>query len=288
MHKAFGPIVAELRKGQFDVTTGKVLTQQRLAQKIGASPRLIEAIEQGNKSYLDAEILVKLADAFALTTLERREFFALATGVPEQHLTLHSYPPATILSPLLAILGELQQPAYLHDDFLDIVAFNAPFSAFWGIANIDHIRPQKTINTLHGIFADVSPARTILSQMWHTIALRNVCLFRALSLRYRHTVYFKDLFQQLCRLPNFSTMWMYTQHEDQDFYSHVQISAYNHTMLGQVKYMVTRTTTVTPHGNLYVAVLAPASSNTQTIFSELAQPRQALVRQVVPWPNPYM
>ena len=81
----FGAIVAELRKGQFDIGTGKALTQQRLAQQLGVSPRLVEAIEQGSKSYLDADLLVKLADTFALTTLY------LVTLVPATSQTATSF-----------------------------------------------------------------------------------------------------------------------------------------------------------------------------------------------------
>lgn len=99
--KEFGQIVAELRKGQFDLSSGKVWSQQTLADKIGVSDRLIAALEQGVKSHLDPELLGKLAKVFHLTTLERREFFALAAGVANDDLMLQAAPPTAILATLL-------------------------------------------------------------------------------------------------------------------------------------------------------------------------------------------
>ena len=285
-YHTFGAIVAELRKGQFDIGTGKALTQQRLAQQLGVSPRLVEAIEQGSKSYLDADLLVKLADTFALTALERREFFALATRIPDHHITLHNQPPGTILAPLLATLGELQQPAYLHDSLMDMVATNALFDAFWENTHPPPVKASRTNNAVYGIFAYASFARSLFAQQWHTLALRTVYRFRALSLRYRHTTYFKTLFHHLWHLPHFSTLWLQSRQAAQDFYSHVQVDEYTHAQLGQTKYLVTRTTTLTPYGNLYLVTLVPATSQTATGFATLSQQWPNTSRQLMPWPNP--
>jgi len=281
----FGQIVAELRKSQFELTTGKAWSQQILADKIGVSTRLIAALEQGSKSYLDPETLCKLANAFHLTALERREFFALATGVENEYLTLHPHSPTAILSPLVAALGELQQPGYLHDGLFDMIALNAPMLAFLGLTDVPVAPRGVSVNCLIGLFAEDSPTRTLMQQHWQTTALRKVYRFRALSLRYRHTACFKNLFQQLCRLPHFSTLWMQTQQEDLDFYSHVHLSDYDHAALGQVKYVITRTTTITPYGNLYLATLTPASAHTLAAFSALVKQQDA-VGQIAPWPNP--
>jgi transcriptional regulator with XRE-family HTH domain len=283
--KQFGQIIATLRKSQFDLITGKSWSQQVLADKIGVSDRLIAALEQGAKSYFEPEILGKLASAFSLTTMERREFFALAVGIEGEDLTLHPHLPTTILTPLIEALGALQQPAYLYDGMFDVIALNAAMKAFLGLVDLPMAQARTDANCLAGLFAAASPTRSLLQQHWQTTALYKVYHFRALSLRYRHTDYFKGLFQQLCRLPNFSTMWMQTQHEKLDFYSHIQVNAYRHAALGAIKYLVTRTTTVTPYGNLYLATLAPANGQTVSAFSTLAE-QQGIIRPLVTWPNP--
>lgn len=288
--KEFGPIVAELRKGQFDLSSGKVWSQQTLADKIGVSDRLIAALEQGTKSHLDAEILGKLAKAFQLTTLERREFFALAAGVANDDLMLHAPPPVALLAPLLAALAQLHQPAYLHDGLFDIVALNSHLLTFFATPDADTFQRKVTVrlNCLEGIFADESSARTTMNHHWRTMALRAVHLFRALSLRYRHTTYYKTLFRHLCALPNFSTIWAQTQQEDYDIYSHVQCDAHHHPDFGPVQYLVTRTTTITSYGNLYLTTFAPANPTTVAAFATMTQHQPATVREIAPWPNPYL
>ena len=85
MHRAtFGKIVAALRKERFDPIQGRTWTQKHLAQTAGLSERLIANIERGDKVNLEGDILAGLANAFSLTTLERREFFALAIEIGDR------------------------------------------------------------------------------------------------------------------------------------------------------------------------------------------------------------
>lgn len=89
MHpKEFGQLVAALRKEQFDPVIGKAWSQKMLAQSTQLSERVIANIEQGQKINLEVEILVRLANAFRLTTLERREFFAAATRLSDPEVVL--------------------------------------------------------------------------------------------------------------------------------------------------------------------------------------------------------
>lgn len=287
MHPSFGPIIASLRKNHFELTTGRTWSQKTVAERIGVSPRLIENIEQGEKQHIDKEILGKLADAFQLTTLERREFFALAVDVSSQQLMPNPPPPDAILPPLLEMVRRLRQPAYLHDNLFNIIALNGLLLAFFNVADHDvtHLKNRVGTNYLHVLFAKSSPIRSLLSRHWHSLALRAVYRFRALSLRYRHTASFQALFDQLCHLPDFKAIWLQTQHDSQDFYSQLDLDEYTHALWGQLQYILTRTTTVTTYGNLYLVTLAPACVQSATTFSTLAvQP--GMVKQLAHWPNP--
>ena len=85
-HQAFGKIVAALRKEQINFTNGNRWNQTDLAEETGLTPSLVGRIERGQQARLDGEILTQLARAFNLTSLERREFFAMASEVTDKEI----------------------------------------------------------------------------------------------------------------------------------------------------------------------------------------------------------
>lgn len=161
---------------------------------------------------------------------------------------------------------------------------------FFPIPDADSLQRKATpgLNCLQGIFAKDSSTRTNMNQQWRMMVLRNVHRFRALSLRYRHTPYYKTLFRHLCGLPDFSAIWAQTQQEEHDFYSHVQLDAYHHPDFGSVQYLVTRTTTVTQYGNLHLTTLVPSNPTTLAVFAAMTQRQPATFRQIASWPNPHL
>ena len=85
-HKTFGKIVAALRKEQINFTNGNRWNQTDLAEETGLTPSLVSRIERGQQARLDGEILTQLARAFNLTSLERRDFFAMASEVTNKEV----------------------------------------------------------------------------------------------------------------------------------------------------------------------------------------------------------
>lgn len=80
-HATFGKVVAALRKEQISFHNGQNWSQQDLANEAGLTSRVVGRIERGEQARLDGEVLGSLAKAFNLTSLERREFFAMASEV---------------------------------------------------------------------------------------------------------------------------------------------------------------------------------------------------------------
>lgn len=75
--KEFGQLLATLRKDMG-------WTQFQLAELVEIDEAVISQVERGVKKHYEPELLFSLANAFQLTTLERREFFLAASGLEKK------------------------------------------------------------------------------------------------------------------------------------------------------------------------------------------------------------
>ena len=82
--KMFGKVVAALRKEQIDFDSGYSWSQEKLAKETGLTTRIVGKIERGSQVRLDRGTLQELARVFRLTSLERREFFAMASEITDE------------------------------------------------------------------------------------------------------------------------------------------------------------------------------------------------------------
>ena len=106
-HKAFGQIVTALRKEQIDFASGHSWSQHRLADETGLTLRIVGKIERGEQARLDREILEGLAQAFQLTSFERREFFAMASEVADASLVRAALGSEEVFRQVWALLDSL-------------------------------------------------------------------------------------------------------------------------------------------------------------------------------------
>jgi len=109
---------------------------------------------------------------------------------------------------------------------------------------------------------------------------------RHMTLRYRHTPYFQRVFGALCRDSEFGEMWTATQHAPDDQYSPLKSWHYHHTQHGPIRYTITNAPTVTPFGNLYLAILVPGDAHTGRVVVQLVQNTDVRAERPSPWPNP--
>lgn len=110
----FGKLVRSLRKEHRDAD-GTQWTQQFLAEKAGVDKRALERIEQGLLRKIDPDIVLRLADALELTSVERQEFFFAAMWIDNSNLASPQTDPEEKLKLLLAMLASVRLPAMLVD-----------------------------------------------------------------------------------------------------------------------------------------------------------------------------
>ena len=109
-HETFGKIVAALRKEQINFANGYSWSQQKLADETGLTKRIVSKIERGRQARLDGEILRTLAEALELTSLERYEFFAMASEVADRDVMREDVCNEEVLSQVWTLLDALYAP----------------------------------------------------------------------------------------------------------------------------------------------------------------------------------
>lgn len=285
----FGQLVAILRRQMTDFTTNKPWSQAMLAAETALPKGVIIKLEQGLKQTLDADMLLRLADAFHLTTLERQEFFALAVEIPRSKIVRGEREPNVILGETLEQLQATYLPAILYDPFFNIIAVNQIGLAFHGIASSQFQEIQQReerVNLLQIAFAVASPLRNFFGRTWPIYANLNVYQFRAMTLRYRHRTYFQELFAQLSESGEFREVWATIPFTEQDFYTELKIYCYQHPRHGPLRHHTTMTPIVTAWGKLYFSTLTPLNIPTFEVFSTLVHTVGAGILKLTPWPHP--
>lgn len=280
----FGALIAALRKEQYDPIVGKVWSQARLARETSLSEKVIGDIERGTRSTLDEDIVIKLADAFDLNTLERREFFTLFRSV-EQKLI-----PATddtdAYEDCIALMQSLQLPVSLQDSYYNLIAVNQSWcrlydvpTDFWqGWTDTAHF------NFIRFLLDPNSSMRRIMGSK-HRMAIEGaVNLFRWMSLPYRHTEYYSDLFSCLMMFNEFGRAWMTSQFSDNDMRSSFKTIEHRNPIFGKIKYNIAKSSIVTSEGPIYYSVLLPYSTATSMIFAQLAADDGDQVITLSPFP----
>ncbi len=133
-HVTFGHFVAALRKEQTSFRNGQNRSQQDLASESGLTQRTVGRTERGEQARLDGEILGAVAKAFNLTSIERREFFAMASEVTDQEIVREDLCDNEVFTEVWELLNDLHAPAFLTDSFCDIVGVNRSLLSFHGIS----------------------------------------------------------------------------------------------------------------------------------------------------------
>ncbi len=264
----FGELLAALRKEQYDPRAGKVWSQARLAQETGLSEKIIGDIERGSRSTLESDIIVRFADAFSFNTMERKAFFSLFRSV-EQAMV-----PATddsnVYHDCLDLLQNLQLPAALQDSYYNLIAVNQSWcrlydvpSDFWHKEN-----DSARYNFIRLLLDPASNMRRVLGRSYRKIVEEAVGIFRWMSLPYRHTEYYSDIFSCLMMFNEFGRAWMTTQFATADLRSSIKTVSYNHHPFGKLSYHIAKSRIETCYGPIYYSTLLPCSAATANVFTD--------------------
>ena len=287
-HKTFGQVVAALRREQIDFASGHSWSQQQLAEETGLTVRVVGKIERGEQARLDGEILQGLAQAFQLTSFERHEFFAMASEVMGAALVRATLGNEDVFTQVWALLDTLCAPAFLMDPFADIIGVNRALLAFHDLSLAQLQATRTTAGGANNIVLLLAPGgrlRQMLGRGWRPIALTNVQQWRAMTLRYRHTVHFRQIFAVLSAYPDFHGLWTDSHEDGHDDYSRLRSYSYIHGAHGPVAYTIFTNTSLSAYGELYLSTFVAQDHVTTALFQELAGKKgQAL--SLAPWPNP--
>ena len=294
--KEFGKLIAALRKEHFD-EEGNRLTQVKLAERARQlnplSPLneiIIGKIERGERAMFDDQTLLSLADTLELTIGERREFFLAATALDNEQIYANEMAADEILTSVMQMLTDIQLPALLVDNYLDVIAANAILMKLYDANKIDlHRRANQSagLNLLSLIFSvDFEPHRKQMTQrQWNNFAVGNVMYFRRVTLYYRMTDYFAALFAQLRRNREFRWFWEQVFYEEKRYFMGGESFRMGLPGPKRFTFLTAPLITLTPYGNLEIISHIPRNAETATAFHEMATAAPAAVQQLSSWPE---
>ena len=288
--KMFGRVVAALRREQIDFASGGSWSQRKLADETGLTTRIVGKIERGAQMRLDRGTLRELARAFKLTSLERREFFAMTSEIADEEIVREDLDHHDVFAKVWTLLSTLCTPAFLMDPYGDLVGVNRAVLAFhdlnWAQCNAARTTAGGA-NVLTLLLAPDAPLRRVLGHGWYSIALANMRQWRVTTLRYRHTTRFRRLFGVLSGFPDFQTLWAASRGRAEDEYSRLRSHYYTHSVHGPVTYAVFTNISLSAYGDLYLSTLVPQDRGTVALFQRLSDKSNRALA-VMPWPDPTM
>ena len=290
--KQFGELVGALRQ---DLGW----TQFQLAEYAEVDWAIVSQIERGVKKHFDPELLFKLANAFQLTTLERREFLLAASGLEQKEIVRQ--PSAAMstdvfnirktLDKMVELTGQVRLPAFLCDVYSDVIAANNIILPFFrlpaGFVEIADRIPAG-YNTTRFNFGRDLVARSHVVDNWDQYAINSMRSFRENSLRYRAQPYFKYLmkiFRNQTEYPLFDRYWKMVSSSEKDKEAMIDYFSYHHNEFGDIKYISSITVSITSFGELFLVQYLPLDGNTSHVFEQLAQQAGPGVTRFAPWPE---
>ena len=287
----FGRLVATLRQEMR-------WTQEQLAEYSGIDVSILSNIERGARKHIESEILFALANVFALTSLERREFFLGACGMdPSQIVRQHGPNSPTTVFDADAILREacdqlstMVAPGFLVDVYGNLIAAN---HIFLELMDLDLNQFQGLENMPDGFLAFTFLYKMLEQQPTFTdgynmMALTYMRSFREISLRYRATPRYAALvkeFRDVNKYPLFERYWRKAASADTDKHSMMDVFEAEHRTYGTLRYLSTSAVTLTPYGELLLTHTMPADRATALKFIEMADNVGLDVVRITPWPR---
>jgi len=293
--KEFGKLIIALRREHLDRYL-KPWTRQQFAEECGklskgylVDEEVLTGIENGRRA-LSPEILVILADALKLTSGERKEFYLAASGVDDEDIYQQYDDTKRTLKNLLLIMGKLQSPAFLADQYWDIVAVNQLLMESYNVDTEDFLSPDANpatrFNMMRVLFSpEFDEQKKALRDRWDKFASNTVTLFRASTLRYRATEYFQFLYPQLCELDDFRAYIQYPIKPNDDNFIGNMFITLNNPHYGQIQTVTTSLIVATPSGELEISTFTPLNKETVQIFTDMCEQGNPVFTLLPDWPD---
>lgn len=288
--KDFGELISALRQDMG-------WTQAQLSEYADLDISVISQIERGVKKFFEPELLFCLANAFQMTTLERREFIFAANGLEESQIVrqpsviTNRSDPGKILERMISLVGQVRLPAFIWDVYGDFVAANFMMLAFYDVpaSMVDSAALiPGGYNAARLNFGRDLVARTQITDSWDDYALKSMLAFRQNSLRYRAKPYFKylmKLFRNPAEYPFFDRFWKLVSSIEEDKDVNIDNFHYIHKIYGPLNYIASSTIAITSVGNLFMIQNLPLDERTENVFTDLKTKAGMGVVRLAPWPE---
>lgn len=290
--KEFGLLIKAMRYEAF--RCGVYLTQTALARRANATPKIISNLECGRKVHFEPELLMGLANAFNLSSSERVVFFQLANTLSEKTTVQEWQSSENLLQPLLQVLANVYQPAFLVDHFDNVVAVNSfVFGMFPFLRSL--LQQENNFpgayNAMRFVFSNKSGfAENVINnrQIYLEYSLRR---FRVITLPYRATRYYQDMMEYFLFNPEM-TLFAKTYEKISTLAEpRSQVIAANPISFRLPTqqqfisiYAATLMPVSTPYGNLYLTLHIPADVSTMEYFRTLLHTFPNRTYTFSPWP----
>jgi transcriptional regulator with XRE-family HTH domain len=288
----FGQLLATLRQ---DLGW----TQFQLAEYSDIDEAIISQMERGVKKFFESDLLISLANAFQLTTLERREFFLAASGVDQRQMmrqpsaaaATDTNHPTRILNYLIETLRSMRLPAFISDVYGDAIAANRAVIDFFHIPEAMIAAANQVpagYNTIRMTFNRDLIAHSHVLDNWDAYAMATMSSYRAATLRYRAKPYFKYLlktFRDPIEYPLFDRFWKRVSSLETDNNMDSDRFHYRHENYGEISYLTMRITTHTSFGEVFLLAYLPLDEHTEKIFSHIYQGAGKEIVRLAPWPE---
>jgi len=287
--KDFGKLLIALRREHLDGNL-KAWTRQRFSQESGIDEEILANMETGRKANLYPEHLTSIANALALTSGERRAFLRASSGVDEREI-FAAHRPEKARDELLKLMDNLQQPAFLLDQFFDLVAVNQMALETCGLRVTDFLNktanPITRLNLMRLLFSlEFGEQRAMFGKHWNSFANSVMLAFRAASLPYRASNYFQEMFQHLYEFDDFKIYFRASRNLKNDYYidNNARLLLEN-PKLGALDCMSSSIAAATTEGELRLFVLFPLNKETAAAFSALTGEQNYLFQTLPSWPQ---
>ena len=286
MYQSFGRVAAVLRAERRD-EDGLPWTQERLGEATGLGVHIIRKVEQGKRAP-DPDLVARLGVTLQLTLWEQRELAALALGDPPTSPPAEPGAGERERRRQLVVLASISLPAFLYDDYGDLVAANTGATGLVGLSRetleADASWQHARFHTMRVICEPALGYASRLGADWEQVAVRQMLFFRRVSLKRRAEPAMGDRLRELQRLPQFRLLWDMAR-DAGDWpepglieYAHV------HPATGQpLRYLGTPTVQPTPWGELVLGMFVPLNAETAAAVVDLVQENEVVA--LADWPK---
>ncbi len=277
----FGIICASLRNDILNMAAGRNWSQQDLADATDLPLKVIGQIERGEKVNLHSELLICLADAFNLTTTERKRFFSLASDITNEEVARDDQSISTVFDATVQEAQQIRQPVLLHDGIYRIIGLNTAYMQTYGLTSdylgsIPESDPTKYHFVRH-IHDEESPVRHVYKSQIEKVEMNNAVYWRFLSIAHRHDPLFNEIQDKLLsQYPRFAYLWNSLSHrfESVDASSLLRNFYCNHPNLGLLRYLIVSTQLYSGERELFMTQLSPTDHQTFSMFNKLIEDKK--------------